>query len=44
MTDNFGVARFSEPKNETMSQLESHEILFLSDFKICKICKTFVQI
>ena len=26
----------SEPENETMGQLESHEILFSSGFKICK--------
>ena len=25
----------SEPENEIMSQLESHELLFLSGFKIC---------
>ena len=30
----------SEGENETMSQLESYETLFLSGFKICKIWKT----
>ena len=30
----------SEAENETMSQLESYETLFLSGFKICKIWKT----
>ena len=33
----------SEPENETMSQLESHEVLFLSGLKICKSWKILVQ-
>ena len=36
MTRNFGVARF-KTENETVSQLESHEILFLSGFKFTKL-------